>query len=102
MPYKIWVSVATPTAYAIDISCDGTTSALACSLGMSCVAYANVQTPVFGTVFYATSALTTKYDFTGYTGIFIKFNSWDNVTGTWRARIDTIGNANITNTPVSC
>ena len=89
------------TAYLIDISCDGTTNALACSLGMSCVAYANVQTPVFGTVFYASSALTTLYDFSGYSNIFIKFNSFDNVTGTYKARIDSISSA-INNTPTSC
>ena len=90
------------TVYQLDISCDGTTSGAACSLSMSCVAYSTVQTPVFGTVFYANSGLTTLYDFSAYSNIFIKFNSWDNVTGTWRARIDTLGTAAITNTPVSC
>ena len=100
MSVKIWVSVAT-APYAIDISCDGTTNALACSLGMSCVAYANVQTPVFGTVFYADSAATTVYDFTGYGGIFIKFNSYGGVTGTYKCRVDTIGSA-INNSPTSC
>ncbi len=101
MPYKIWVNVGSATAYALDISCVGTTNALACDLSMACVAYANVETPVFGTVFYLDSSLTTVYDFTGYGGIFIKFNSFDNVTGTYKARIDTISSA-INNTPTSC
>ena len=91
-----------PTVYQLDISCDGTTNASACSLSMSCTAYSTVQTPVFGTIFYANSALTTLYDFSAYSGIFIKFNSWDNVTGTWKCRIDTFGTAAITNTPSSC
>jgi uncharacterized membrane protein len=101
MALKIWISVAAATAYAIDISCSGTTNALACDLSMACVAYANVQTPVFGTVFYLDSSLTTLYDFTDYGGIFIKFNSWDNVTGTYKCRIDSIG-SQINNTPTSC
>jgi hypothetical protein len=101
MALKIWVNTASATPYALDISCDGTNSATACSLGMLCVAYANVQTPVFGTVFYSDNTLTTLYDFSDYGGIFIKINSWDNVTGTWKARIDSISSA-INNSPTSC
>ena len=89
------------TVYQLNISCDGTTSALACSLGMACTAYTNVITPVFGTVFYSNNTLTTLYDFSGYSNIFIKFSSYDNLTGNWKARIDSIG-SQINNTPTSC
>jgi hypothetical protein len=88
-------------AFELEISCDGTISVLACDLSMNCVAYANVMTPVNGTVFYDSSALTTIYDFSGYNGIFIKFRSFDNVTGTYKARIDTLSSA-INNSPQSC
>jgi len=87
--------------FQLSISCDGTTNALACDLGMACTAYTNVITPVNGTVFYDSSALTTIYDFSGYSNIFIKFSSYDNLTGTYKARIDSISSA-INNTPTSC
>jgi hypothetical protein len=88
-------------AFQLNISCDGTTNALACTLGMACTAYTNVITPVFGTVFYSNNTLTTLYDFSGYSNIFIKFDSFDNVTGTYKARIDNISSA-INNSPQSC
>ena len=88
-------------SFQLSISCDGTTNALACDLGMACTAYTNVMTPVNGTVFYSNNTLTTIYDFTGYSNIFIKFSSFDNVTGNWKARIDSISSA-INNGPTSC
>jgi hypothetical protein len=92
----------TPTAYQLDISCDGTTNALACGLSMACAAYSADQTPVFGTVFYANSGLTTLYDFSAYTGgIFIRVNSWDNVTGTWSCRMN-YATSSVNNSPQSC
>ena len=87
--------------YQIQISCDGTTSTLACSLSTYCIAYCLDQTPVFGTVFYANSSLTALYDFSGYSNIFIKVESFDNTTGYWKCRIDTT-NSSVNNTPVSC
>ena len=89
-------------SFQLSISCDGTTNALACDLGMACTAYTNVMTPVNGTVFYSNNTLTTIYDFSGYSNIFIKFSSYDNLTGNWKARIDTLGTGAITNTPTSC
>lgn len=90
------------TVYQLDISCDGAATGSACSLSMACAAYTTVQTPVFGTIFYANSALTTLYDFSAYTGgIFIKVNSWDNVTGTWKCRMN-YATSSINNTPQSC
>ena len=68
---------------------------------MLCVAYTNVQTPVFGTVFYSNNTLTTLYDLSGYSNIFIKFSSFDNITGNYKARIDTLSSA-INNGPTSC
>jgi len=88
-------------SYAINISCDGTTNALACNLGMACTAYVNVITPINGTVFYSNNTLTTLYDFSGYSNIFIKFSSFDNITGNYKARIDTLSSA-INNSPTSC
>jgi hypothetical protein len=96
------LQAATPTVYALDISCDGTTSGAACSLSMTCFAFTTDQTPVFGTVFYANSSLTALYDFSAYTGgVFIRVNSWDNVTGTWRCRMDYV-TSSVNNTPQSC
>jgi len=87
--------------YQIQISCDGSTSAGACALSTSCIAYCLDQTPVFGTVFYANSSLTTLYNFSGYSNVFIKVLSWDNVSGYWKCRIDTT-TSSVNNTPVSC
>lgn len=100
-----WVAkrdVTAPTVYALDISCDGTSSTSACGLSMPCFAFTTVQTPVYGTVFYANSSLTALYDFSAYTGgVFIRVNSWDNVTGTWSCRID-YATSTVNNTPQSC
>ena len=90
------------TVYELDISCDGTTNALACGLSMACVAYTTVITPVFGTIFYANSALSALYDFSAYTGgIFIRVNSFDNLTGTWNCRMY-YATSSVNNTPQSC
>ena len=88
-------------SYELQISCNGTTSASACGLTTNCIAYSAVTVPVFGTVFYASSAMTTLYDFSGYTNIFIKVLSWDNISGFYRCRIDTT-TSTVNNTPVSC
>ena len=90
------------TVYQLNISCDGTTSALACGLNTFCTAYTTVQTPVFGTIFYANSALSALYDFSAYTGgIFIKVNSYDGLTGDWRCRMD-YAISSVNNSPQSC
>ena len=87
--------------YPMLISCDGSTSGGACALLTSCIAYARVQTPVFGTVFYASSAMTTLYDFSGYTNLFIKVQSFDFVTGNWKCRMD-FSTSSVNNTPTAC
>lgn len=89
------------SVYQIQISCDGTTSTAACGLSTSCIAYCTDQTPVFGTVFYANSSLSALYNFSGYSNIFIKVLSFDNVSGYWKCRIDTT-TSSVNNTPVSC
>jgi len=87
--------------YPMLISCDGSTSGGACALSTSCQAYARVQTPVFGTVFYTSSAMTTLYDFSGYTNLFIKVQSFDFVTGNWKCRMD-FSTSSVNNTPTAC
>ena len=88
--------------YQLDISCDGTTNALACGLSMACVAYTTVITPVFGTIFYANNALSALYDFSAYTGgIFIKVNSYNNLTGSWNCRMN-YATSSGNNAPQSC
>lgn len=89
------------SVYQIQISCNGTTSAAACGLSTSCIAYCTDQTPVFGTVFYANSSRSALYDFSGYSNIFIKVLSFDNLSGYWKCRIDTT-TSSVNNTPVSC
>jgi hypothetical protein len=91
-----------PTVYQLNISCDGTTNALACGLNTVCTAYCTVQTPVFGTVFYANVGLTALYDFSAYTGgLFIKVNSYDGLTGDWSCRMN-YATSSGNNTPQSC
>jgi len=89
------------TVYSLNISCNGATSGLACSLNTDCIAYSTDQTPVFGTVFYANSGLSALYDFSGYTNLFVKVESWDNVSGFWRCRID-FATSSVNNTPTAC
>lgn len=91
-----------PTVYQKNISCNGTTNALACGLVTVCTAYCKVQTPVFGTVFYANIGLTTLYDFSAYTGgIFIKVNSYDELTGDWSCRMN-YATSSVNNNPQAC
>ena len=90
------------TVYQLNISCDGTTNALACGLSTVCTAYCTVQTPVFGTIFYANVGLTALYDFSAYTGgLFIKVNSYDGLTGDWSCRMN-YATSSGNNTPQSC
>jgi|LakMenEpi03Aug12_release.lakeMendotaPanAssembly.Ray.scaffolds.fasta_scaffold162626_4 hypothetical protein len=90
------------TVYQLNISCDGTTNALACGLSTVCTAYTTVQTPVFGTIFYANVGLTALYDFSAYTGgLFIKVNSYDGLTGDWSCRMN-YATSSGNNTPQSC
>ena len=91
----------TSQSYQIDLSCDGTTNALACALSFTCAAYVKTQYPVFGTVFYSNSGQTTLYDFSAYAGIFIKVNSWDNTSGQYKCRID-FASSSVNNGPQSC
>jgi hypothetical protein len=90
------------TVYQLNISCDGTTNALACGLSTVCTAYTTVQTPVFGTIFYANVGLTALYDFSAYTGgLFIKVNSYDGLTGDWSCRMN-YATSSGNNAPQSC
>ena len=90
------------TVYQLNISCDGTTNALACGLSTVCTAYTTIQTPVFGTIFYANSALSALYDFSAYTGgIFIKVSSYDFTTGYWKCRMD-YATSSVNNSPQLC
>ena len=91
----------TSQSYQIDLSCDGTTNALACALSFTCTAYVKTQYPVFGTVFYSNVGQTTLYDFSAYANIFIKVNSWDNTSGQYKCRIDTL-TSSVNNGPQSC
>jgi hypothetical protein len=86
--------------YNIAISCDGTISTLACSLLVLCSAYTNTPLPRLGTIFYSDATLTTPYNFSGYTNIFIKFQEFDS-GNYYSCRIDTTTSA-INNTPVAC
>jgi hypothetical protein len=96
------LQAATPTVYQLNISCDGTSNALACSLSTVCTAYCTDQTPVFGTVFYANVGLTALYDFSAYTGgLFIKVNSYDGLTGDWSCRMN-YATSSGNNAPQSC
>jgi hypothetical protein len=79
---------------------DGGTSGTACSQSASSVAYANVAVPVFGTVFYSNSTLTTIFPMSGYSGLFIKFKVLSASTYT-KARFD-LGTSTINNGPQAC
>jgi hypothetical protein len=88
-------------AYLVRISGNGTTSTLACStLVATEVAYIDTPSPAFGTIFYADDTLTTIYDMTSYTNLFIKFyNSVDGLY--YRCRVD-LTTSTINNTPFAC
>jgi hypothetical protein len=91
----------TKQAYLVRISGDGTTSSLACStLVATEVAYIDTPAPAFGTIFYADDTLTTIYDMTGYSNLFIKFyNSVDGLF--YRCRVD-LSISTVDNTPFAC
>jgi hypothetical protein len=100
----VTVSCPVVTVYALDISCTGANNTSACSLDLFCIAYTTVKTPVFGTVFYADNTLTTLYDFSAYytsPGLFIRVNSYDNITGTWVCRMD-YATSTVNNNPQPC
>jgi hypothetical protein len=88
------------STYSISISCDGTISSLACSLLTLCTAYTNTPLPTFGTIFYSDATLTTPYNFSGYTNIFIKFQQFDSGVY-YSCRIDP-ATSSVNNTPVAC
>jgi glycine cleavage system H lipoate-binding protein len=79
---------------------DGGSSGTACGESASSVAYANVAVPVFGTVFYSNSTLTTIFPMSGYSGLFIKFKVLSASTYT-KARFD-LGTSTINNGPQAC
>ena len=98
--FGIQMQYNTRGTYLIPISCVGTTSLLACSLLTLCTAYTNTPLPRLGTIFYSDSTLTTPYNFSGYSNIFIKFQQYDSGVY-YSCRIDTTTSA-INNTPVAC
>ena len=92
--------LSTPTRYFVDISCDGSTNAGACALSLSCGAYTNNGTVIFGTVLYANATGSTLYDMTAYTGLFVKIAQYDGI-GIVKARFD-LATSKVNNTPQSC
>lgn len=92
--------MSTPTRYLVDVSCDGTTNALACALPLLCGAYTNNGTVIFGTVLYANSTGSTLYDMTAYNGLFVRIAQYDGI-GVVKARFD-LATSKVNNTPQSC
>ena len=89
-----------PARQLVDISCDGTTSALACGLSLSCGAYVNNGIIAFGTVLYANSTGSTLYDMTAYNGLFVRIAQYDGA-GIVKARFD-LATSKVNNSPQSC
>ena len=92
--------LSTPTRYFVDVSCDGTTNALACALPLLCGAYTNNGTVIFGTVLYANATGSTLYDMTAYNGLFVRIAQYDGI-GVVKARFD-LATSTCNNTPQSC
>ena len=92
--------LSTPTRYLVDVSCDGTTNALACGLSMLCGAYTNNGTVIFGTVLYANSTGSTLYDMTAYNGLFVRIAQYDGI-GVVKARFD-LATSTCNNGPQAC
>lgn len=92
--------LSTPTRYAVELSATGTISALACALTTTETAYTNNGTVIFGTVIYAAATGSTRYDFSTYTGLFVKFAQYDGI-GIVKARLD-LASSTVNNSPQSC
>jgi hypothetical protein len=98
LPVKSELS--TPARQLVDVSCNGTTSALACALPLLCGAYVNNGVINFGTVLYANSTGSTLYDMTAYTGLFVRIAQYDGI-GIVKARFD-LATSKVNNSPQSC
>ena len=98
LPVKSELS--TPTRQLVDISCDGTTNALACALPLLCSAYVNNGIIAFGTVLYANATGSTIYNMTAYNGLFVRIAQYDGI-GIVKARFD-LATSKVNNSPQAC
>lgn len=89
--------------YKWNISDNGTILADACSLFLdpNTIAWTNVATPVFGTVFYDNYQLTTIFPMSGYTGLFLHYRAFGAAGNGFRARFN-LATSSINNTPSAC
>jgi len=95
--------VAKTGVYKWNISDNGDILADACALylDVGTIAWTNVATPAFGTVFYANYNLTTIFPMTTYTGLFLHYRAFGDTGAGFRARFNLV-TSSINNSPSAC